>query len=78
MLRTDRNILEAAGLGKVSNSQTPRGRIDMDSADLVLYKADGQLAGSFLGIPIYRKASLANGIYEYDDDAGTELKTNAE
>ena len=76
MLRTDRNILEAAGLGKVVNSQTPRGRIDMDSADLVLYKVDGQLVGTFLGLPIYRKASLGNGKYEYDDTAGNELKAN--
>lgn len=76
MLRTDRNILMAAGLGKVANSQTPRGKIYMDSADLVLYEADGVLVETALSIPVYRKASLNNGKYQYYDEAGNLLASN--
>ena len=76
MLRTDRNILMAAGFGKVANSQTPRGKVYMDSAWLVLYKADGVLVGSALGLPVYRKAALANGKYQYYDEAANLLASN--
>ena len=50
----------------------------MDSADLVLNKADGQLVATAFNLPVYRKASLDNGIYEYYDDAGNLISTNAE
>ena len=76
MLRTDRNILMAAGLGKVANSQTPRGKVYMDSADLVLYEADGVLVGTVLSLPVYRKAALGNGKYQYYDEAGSLLASN--
>ena len=81
MLRSDRNIimlqcLIPAGLFKPTNSQTPRGNIQMDSAHLGTYKADGQLVGTALGIPIYRKAALADGKYQYYDEAGNVIASN--
>ena len=79
MLRTDLNIVMSAlkhedwpGL----IGQKARGKIHMDSADLVLYKADGQLVGTALSIPVHRKASLANGKYEYYDEAGNVVSSN--
>ena len=58
----------------------PRGKITFDSADYQIagyLVADGLLLGSAFGIPIFRDAALADGIYEYYDAAGNLLKTNA-
>lgn len=76
MLTSDRNILIAAGVGKVANSQTPRGKIYMDSADLGAYEADGVLVGTVLSLPIYRNAALADGKFEYYDEAGNLVDSN--
>ena len=79
MLNTDIDILWAYWIstsGKVTLTEAKRGKITMDSADLVLYKADGQLAGSFLGIPIFRDAALGNGKFVYTSEAGDSLLTN--
>lgn len=54
----------------------PRGKVYMDSVDLDLYKAEGQLVGTAFGLPVYRKAALANGKYQYYDEAGTLLVSN--
>lgn len=80
MLRTDRNIIEAymrGTSGKSTLAHMFRGKFSMDSADLVTNKADGELVGTFLSLPIYRKAALANGIFDYYNDAGNALLTNA-
>lgn len=80
MLNTDIDILWAywtSSSGRGTLADAKRGYILMDSADLVANKADGQLAGSFLGIPIKRSAALANGIFAYYDAAGNSLLTNA-
>ena len=79
MLRTDRNIIEAymrGTSGRVTLAQMPLGKFSMDSADLVLNKADGVLVGTFLSLPIYRLASLANDKFVYYDSAGNSLVTN--
>ena len=76
MLRSDRNILVAGGITKVANSQTPRGYVNMDSAWLVLYKADGVLVGTVFSLPVYRDAALANGKFEYYDEAANLLASN--
>ena len=79
MLRTDLNIIMDAARPTLGVSVAHlRGKAYLDSADLVLYKADGQLVGTAFSIPVYRKASLANGIYQYYDEAGNLLATNAE
>jgi hypothetical protein len=62
--------------GRATLASAKRGHIHMDSADLVAYKADGQLVGSFLGIPIFRQAALANDTFAYHDEAGNTLLTN--
>ena len=54
----------------------PRGKVYIDSADLVLYKAEGQLVGTAFSLPVYRKAALANGKYQYYDEAGLLLASN--
>lgn len=79
MLNTDIDILWAYWVSTSGRSTLPeakRGRITMDSVDLAAYKADGQLSGTFLGIPIYRDAALANGKFVYTDYAGNSLLTN--
>ena len=58
----------------------PRGKITFDSANFQIagyLVADKLLLGSAFGIPIFRDAVLANGIYEYYDGAGNLLATNA-
>ena len=80
MLRSDRNVIEDYMRGVNGRSTLPemkRGKFYMDSADLAANKVDGQLCGSFLGIPIFRKAALADGVFQYYDDAGNLLLTNA-
>jgi len=54
----------------------PRGKVYMNSVDLAANYADGLLVGVALGLPVYRKASLAAGKYEYLDEAGNTLLTN--
>ena len=79
MLNTDIDILWAywtSSSGKATLPEAKRGYIQMDSAHLVSYKADGALVGTFLGIPIYRLASLDNGKFAYYDAAGNSLLTN--
>ena len=76
MLRSDRNILMDAGLGKVSASQHLRGKIYLDSADLLAHKADGQLVGTAFSIPVYRKDALGAGKYQYYDEAGNVIASN--
>lgn len=77
MTRLNRNILEAAmktarsSLGSIS-----LGKITFDSADDVLYKADGALTGVVVGIPVYRLASLDDGKYVYANLAGSTLASN--
>lgn len=56
----------------------PRGKIYMESVDLVAHKRDGQLIGTACSIPVYRKvADLGgwNGAYEYDDEFGNMIFT---
>jgi predicted GNAT superfamily acetyltransferase len=73
MLRDDLNIVTAAVRALATR---PRGKTYMDSVDLAAYKADGQLTGAVFGIPLYRKASLADGKYQYYNEAGTLLASN--
>jgi len=80
MLRADHNIVndgrratEWAGNYTVKKL---RGRITIDSADLVLNKADGALVGTSLGVPMYRDTALANGKFVYKDSAGNTLASN--
>lgn len=75
MLRADLNIPMDSHRGVTGGFL--RGKAYMDSADLILNKADGQLVATAFSLPVYRKASLANGIYEYYDDAGNLISTNA-
>jgi len=80
MLRSDRNVIEdymRGANGRATLPEMKRGKFFMDSADLAASEVDGALVGGFLGIPIFRKASLVNGIFEYYDDAGNLLLTNA-
>jgi len=79
MQRADLNIIQdfmRSSSGRSTLPEMKRGKFFMDSADLAS-EVDGSLVGSFLSIPIYRKASLANGIFEYLDDSGNLLLTNA-
>lgn len=88
MLQTDLNIivddlrplLGSPGLAEADKVRHLRGKITFDSKALRLpapAKADGLLIGSAFGVPIFRSDALADGIYEYHDEAGTLLKTNA-
>lgn len=45
-----------------------RGTLYADFADFVTDFADGDRAGTILGVNVERKASLANGKMEYYDD----------
>ena len=50
----------------------PRGKILMESADLIAHKHDGQLIGTALSIPVYRGATdlgEENGVCGYFDEA---------
>ena len=56
----------------------PRGKIYMETVHLATYKADSQLVGTVLSIPVYRKlADLGefDGAYEYYDDLGNFILT---
>ena len=75
-----RSILGSPGLAAANAVKHSRGKITFDSKALRLpapARADGLLIGSAFGIPIFRSDALADGIYEYHDEAGTLLKTNA-
>ena len=51
----------------------PRGKIYMESLDLIAHKLDGQLIGTALSIPVYRGATELgedNGVCGYFDEAG--------
>jgi hypothetical protein len=66
-LRSDfTNLEDMMKAGKVSLGlgALPRGKIYVDSANVSDF-ADGELVGNILGIPVYRKAALADGKYEY-------------
>ena len=79
MLNSDIDVLWEywkSSSGRATLSQASRGYIKMDSAHLAAHKADGVLVGSFLGIPIYRDAALANGKFNYYDADGNLLLTN--
>jgi len=79
MLRTDIKILAdywKSTNGRSTLASAMRGNIFMDSADLAAYKQDGQLVGTFHGIPIKRLASLENDTFAYKDSAGNTLFTN--
>ena len=52
--------------------EKPRGKIYMESADLIAHKFDGQLIGTALSIPVYRVATdlgEENGVCGYFDEA---------
>ena len=76
MLRTDADIIvQALKTAKGTLGELKRGYVQFDSADSAS-KADGQLLGTALGIPIIRLASLADGKYVYRDWAGNVLASN--
>ena len=88
MTRTDLNVIMDAlrpllgspGLAEADRVKHSRGKITFDSKALRLpapARADGLLIGSAFGVPIFRSDALADGIYEYHDEAGTLLSTNA-
>jgi len=58
------------------NSQHKRGIFHYDCANWSDF-ADGAHVFDVFGIRCQRKESLANGIYEYYDEAGTLIHTNA-
>jgi len=60
---------------KVSLGELKRGELYLDAANLSGF-ADGQLIGNICSLPVYRKASLADGKYEYYDDNGNLLASN--
>ena len=74
-------LLGSPGITAASRIKHSRGKITFDSKDLRLplpYNvADGMLIGSAFRVPIFRDAALADDIYEYYDEAGTLLATNA-
>ena len=75
-----RGVLGSPGLKAADSVKHSRGKITFDSKALRLpapARTDGLLIGSAFGIPIFRSDALADGIYEYHDEAGTLLKTNA-
>ena len=75
-----RGVLGSPGLAPASDVKHSRGRITFDSKALrlpAIARTDGLLIGTAFGVPIFRSAALADGIYEYHDEAGTLLSTNA-
>jgi len=75
-----RDVLGSPGLATADRITHQRGKITFDSADYQVagyLVADGLLLGSAFGVSIFRDAALDDGIYEYYDEAGTLLATNA-
>ena len=60
---------------KATVAQMPTGYIDYDAASISGITTT-LLVGTCQGLPIYRKSSLSDGKYEYDDLAGTNIATN--
>lgn len=58
------------GTAKPALHELKRGVLYIDAANISGF-ADGQLIGTILGIPLKRKAALADGKYQYYDDAAT-------
>jgi hypothetical protein len=71
-----RLLLGSPGIAAASRIKHLRGKVYMDSAYLALHFADGDLVGTAFSLPVYRKASLDNGTYQYYDEAGNLLLTN--
>ena len=57
-------------------AQTKRGIFYYDCANWVLYVPDGAFVMMVHGVKCIRKASLANGKYQYYDYAGTLVASN--
>lgn len=57
-------------------AQTMRGVFYYDCANWAAYNDDGAHVMNVHGVKCVRRASLANGKYVYDDDAGNEIATN--
>ena len=76
MTREDHvTLLDLIRAVKPTVAQMPRGYIDYDAASLSAITTTF-LVGTCLGIPIKRKSALADGKYEYDNEAGTNIATN--
>jgi len=58
-----------------TTTQFTRGYIDYDNTSLSGVTTTLRV-GSCLGIPVFRKAALADGKYEYDDWAGNNIAAN--
>jgi hypothetical protein len=65
---TDAEIIMKAA--KVSLGGLKRGEIYLDAANVGGF-ANLQLLGNICSLPVYRKESLADGKYQYYDDAAT-------
>lgn len=76
MTRSDHvTLVDLIRAVKPTVAQMPRGYIDYDAAS-ISGVATTLLAGTCLGLPIKRKSALADGTYEYDNEAGTNIATN--
>ena len=76
MTRSDHvTLVDLIRAVKPTVAQMPRGYIDYDAASISGVTTT-LLVGTCQGIPIYRKSSLADGKYEYDDVAGTNIASN--
>ena len=76
MTRSDHvTLVDLIRAVKPTVAQMPRGYIDYDAASLAAVTTT-LLVGTCLGLPIKRKSTLADGAYEYDNEAGTNIATN--
>jgi hypothetical protein len=72
MLRSDHvRAIEYVIHAKRNLKEIKRGKLDMDSANMVTYYDDNQFLGTVLGLKLQRSAALANNHIDFVDELET-------